>query len=134
MPTDLDGVAGGKTSNPTLRLWIPTEENVDDLLSITSDKKTKTDLFPLCVAYQTGAGERTFENTLKNENKELTKDVKGDKAAFALNLLALEKFDDNAAGLKTPKYIEEGLIWLDGILQKKLEQKPLTENVGDKNA
>lgn len=132
--TDLDGEPGGKTTNPTLKKWIPAKENVDDLLELTSDNKTKMNPFPLRVAYQTGNGERTFEDTLKNENKELIKDVKGDKAAFALNLLDLEKFDDTADGLKTPTYIEEGLTWLDGILQKKLEQRPFVENAEDKNA
>ncbi|MDR2924879.1 MAG: AAA family ATPase [Azoarcus sp.] len=132
--TDLDGAAGGKTTNPTLKKWIPAKENVDDLLALTPDDKTQIDLFPLRVAYQTGNAERTFEDTLKNENKELTKDVKGDKAAFALNLLDLEKFDDAADGLKTPTYIEEGLTWLDSILQKKLDQKPCAENAGDENA
>lgn len=132
--TDLDGDPGGKTDNPTLKKWIPAKENVDDLLEETPDNKAKMNPFPLRVTYQTGNGERTFEDTLKNENKELTKDVKGCKAAFALNLLDLEKFDDTTDGLKTPKYIEEGLTWLDGILQKKLEQKPFVEDAGDKNA
>lgn len=125
--TDLDGAPGGKTSNPTLKKWIPEEENIDKLLILNPDDKIKMDSFPLRVAYQTGDGEHTFENTLKNENKELTKDITSDKAKFALDLLNLENFDDATCGLKTPTYIEEGLDWLDGILQKKLEQKPLAK-------
>lgn len=118
--TDLDGEAGGETTNPTLRLWFPKKENVDDLLALKPEEKFNSVGFPLCVAYQTGSAERTFEDTLKNENKELVKEVKGDKAKFALNLLYLENFED----LKTPSYIEEGLNWLNGILQTKLEQTP----------
>lgn len=128
--TDLDGASDGKTTNPTLRLWIPVKENVNDLLSLTPDNKTQTNPFPLHVVYQTGKDERTFEDALKNENEELTKNVKGDKAKFALKLLDLTDFDN----LKTPSYIEEGLTWLNDILQKKLEHKPFTENAGDKNA
>lgn len=132
--TDLDGANGGKTSNPTLKSWIPAKDNVDDLLTLDAAGKIKTDPFPLRIAYQTGEGERTFEDALKNENKELTKSVKGDKVKFALGLLDLEKFDDAADGLKTPTYIAEGLTWLDGILQEKLEQRVTAEKAEAKNA
>lgn len=136
--TDLDGDSGGKTTNPTLKKWIPAKENVDELLAITSNDKIKNNPFPLRVAYQTGHNERTFEDTLKNENPELTKGIsihkaKSNKANFALHLLSLEKFDHETYGLKTPSYIEEGLEWLDKILKKKLEQKPFIENKEDEN-
>jgi predicted ATP-dependent endonuclease of OLD family len=119
--TDRDGIVGGKTTNPTIKLWFPQKEDVNDLLALTLSDKIKTEQYPICVVYQTGDNECTFEDTLKNENKALTKDVKGDKAKFALNLLYLEKFDDAIDGLKTPKYIEDGLAWLNEILGNKMK-------------
>ena len=46
------------------------------------------------------------------------------KAEFALDLLYLPNFDD----IKMPRYIAEGLQWLEDILEPKRTPTPLTEN------
>lgn len=119
--TDIDGEPGGNSTNPTLKQWVPRKDGIDDLLSLKFDGKISLNPCPVCIVYQTGSGERTFEDALRNDNKLLLKDLKSDKAKFALDILYLEKFDDPDDGLKTPKYIEEGLIWLNGILENNLK-------------
>ncbi|NVN18243.1 AAA family ATPase [Muricauda sp. HICW] len=58
--------------------------------------------------------ESTVENFEKDVYETLRKSASGDKAAFALDLLFL----DDLNKLKVPKYIEEGLIWLEESLSK----------------
>lgn len=152
-----------KTNNDALKTWFPKKESIDDLIGLSADHKKQSKPFELRVAYPTSITVAsvkilpyTFEDSLIFENKSIfdaATDAKGmlkmvqkitdaqsafdiirdknfKKAEFALDLLCFSKFDN----IKTPSYISEGLQWLDGILQKKLEQKPFAENAGDKNA
>lgn len=116
--TDIDGKPGENTTNPTIKQWIPKNESIDTLLKLSFNQKFAINPCPVCVVYQMGVGEQTFEHTLKSENAVLLKDVKGDKAKFALNILYLENFDDPRDGLKTPGYIMEGLTWLNEMLEQ----------------
>jgi len=107
-----------KTSNNTLQKWLPRKETIDELFDVSPQDKTSDDVFPVRVAYQTTEGERTFEDALKNDNDEWIKEIPGDKVEYILNILESEHFED----LHTPQYIEEGLKWLDTIMEDKLNQ------------
>ncbi len=118
---------GQKTCNTTLKNWLPGKESIDDLLDVHLEDKMNTKVFPVCVAYQTKEGERTFEDALKNDNDEWIKTLHGDKVEYILNILESEQFDD----LRTPNYIEDGLTWLDDIMNTKLNQSIVVQSVGD---
>ena len=161
--TDLDSVAGKtkvqpekskdyKTGNDTLKKWLPSITDLDELFNLTaSGKEHKT--LPIKVAFQIPLNIKdgtknsvvypyTFEDSLVMENRDVFKNLSvsngllGDmisaakeediltsakkmydaitakgvkKAEFALELLYLEEPNK----LATPKYIQEGLDWLE---------------------
>lgn len=125
------------TCNETLKTWLPKKEKISDLLQVTDDKKTSG---KIRVAYQipeTGLSlcGRSFEEAfiLKNpqlfiDNKEKFRSLSGKldaypdtkaiqdnsyeitasiskKTDFAFDVMLLE-------GWKTPKYINDALVWL----------------------
>ncbi len=103
-----------KTCNPTLKN-ILSKESIDELMSLTLSDKTKVDPFPLGVVYQYHEGERTFEDALKADNSEFKNSTK-DKVDLILHMLSTKDPKD----IEIPYYIKDGLEWLDGILQHKL--------------
>lgn len=185
--TDLDSVIGtynnscptteigAKTSNPTLKEWLPKKDKISDLLEATEDEKEGYidggNGAKVRVAYQVGTeliinGKsetlcgRTLEESFGIENfnwcqngdgkdvglkletepncgedivKELHNTVKSksfDKTNFALQIMYC---DDKWV---VPKYIKEGLEWLDEIMQNNkgvkdtsLESQKITEVV-----
>lgn len=151
-----------KTNNDTLKSWFPKKFDIDDLLKLSPKDKQQNEPFPLCIAYQSPITIKnreilpyTFEDSLFFENKALfdnainakgmIKKAKGitdaesafkiiradgfKKAEFALDLLYLPDFDK----IKVPKYISEGLKWLESILAAKLTQTALSEDTGEDN-
>ena len=163
------------TSNATLKQWAPKVEDVDGLLSASSDKKIVEgdQLFAVRVAYQTpvsipnaaGTGTEealpsTFEDSLAFENLDFFSKLEGNglakkfataintqkgaeaigqaffaalddgkKAEFALDILWSKDFND----VRCPKYICDGLKWLEGRLQtKQVDVLPVpVVNAGD---
>lgn len=123
---------GQKTCNSTLRKWLPGKDSIDELLDVLPQDKKGIEGLPVRVAYQTKEGERTFEDALENDNDHWIKDIKGDKrnkVEYVLNILESERFDD----LCTPNYIEEGLTWLDDIMDTKLNQSIVVQSVENAN-
>lgn len=161
--TDLDSVAGKtkvqpekskdyKTGNDTLKKWLPSITDLDELFNLTASSKEHKTL-PIKVAFQIPLNIKdgtknsvvypyTFEDSLVMENRDVFKNLSvsngllGDmisaakeediitsakkmyeaitakgvkKAEFALELLYLEEPNK----LATPKYIQEGLDWLE---------------------
>ena len=126
---------GEKTSNITLKEWLPKKEKVADLLKATANEKIENNVR---VSYQipeigSSICGRSFEESFilknaKNLNKTTenisTKhlfqvsesDIKSNsydiaskiekKTDFAFDIMMLEKWD-------TPEYIKEGLLWLE---------------------
>lgn len=117
---------GETTSNATIKSWIkeqniiPEEEliSIDKLLKLPDKNKTKKFRH---IEFQVSENKycgRSFEESIKNANidyygikteKDLIFDSEnGKKTDFAIDLLMMEKFN-------VPKYIENGLIWLNNI-------------------
>jgi predicted ATP-dependent endonuclease of OLD family len=144
-----------RTGNDTLKSWLPSKENLDELFELKESDKEHSSL-PIKVAFQiplkvnntTIVYPYTFEDTLVMENRnifqgisattgllgkmilaaketDIKKSAKGmfdaitangaKKAEFALELLYFEE----PKKLKTPKYINEGLDWLEKKLSTK---------------
>lgn len=161
--TDLDSVSGRtkiqpekskgyKTGNDTLKSWLPSKNDLDELFELNASDKEHTTL-PIKVAFQIplniNDGKKelvvypyTFEDSLVMENRDIFKNLSvssgllGDmisaakeadillsakkmyetitakgvkKAEFALELLYFEEPNK----LATPRYIKEGLDWLE---------------------
>lgn len=146
-----------RTSNDTLKNWIPEKESIDELLNLSPDEKEKNKPFPLRVAFQNpimvNDEERrpyTFENSLIFTNKEVidkVPDAKGmikkaqnisdEESAFkTIRDGTFKKAEfaldllylPNFDDIKIPEYISEGLDWLKNILKPKLEQIPLSKD------
>lgn len=161
--TDLDSVSGRtkiqpaiskgyKTGNDTLKKWLPSKNDLDELFELKASDKEHTTL-PIKVAFQIplniNDGKKelvvypyTFEDSLVMENRDIFKGLSvsggllGDmisaakeadillsaammyetisakgakKAEFALELL----YSEEPQKLTTPRYIKEGLDWLE---------------------
>lgn len=115
---------GDTTSNATIKAWInennllTNEEklSINKLLSLTNDNKTNKSRH---IEYQLKEGKycgRSFEESIMNSNKESYAIKKEEnllfdsgntkKTEFALDLLMKQDYN-------VPKYIENGLIWLN---------------------
>ena len=123
------------TSNQTLKQWLPKKENITDLLNSTDDDKVENNIR---VAYQISEEEnsecgRSFEeafiianqsviskekNSFATTGKYITdksayniaEKLKNRKTDFAFDIMMLWNNDSN---LQVPKYIKEGLSWLE---------------------
>lgn len=149
-----------KTGNETLRKWLPKQENIDDLLGLTTADKKQDTPFALRVAYQvpiTVSGLEvlpyTFEDSLIFENKSLIDGVVKAKgmikkaqsitdAQSAFDIIRDSEFKKaefaldllyipNFENIIVPDYIKEGLEWLNNLLKAKLETSPLTLDNGE---
>jgi len=127
---------GINTSNSTLKSWIPKKEKITDLLTLNPDKKS---IEKIKVAYQIPENEkdicgRSFEEAFILKNADFIKTNKS-KIALVKNKNDNEIMDSKKAyeiapneskkkiqftfdlmtlnGWKTPKYISEGLKWLE---------------------
>ena len=138
--TDIDSVSddrkkcfvseGKKTSNATINYWFKsilnkkeTDYTFDDIKTLDDSNKTIANTH---LEYQTdenGLCGRSLEEATKNANRELfmigkaptESDIDyrtscdGSKTDFAMNLI----FEESKQNYEVPKYIENGLIWLD---------------------
>lgn len=156
-----------RTGNDTLKKWLPSKENLDELFELKESDKEHSSL-PIKVAFQiplqiNGKTQNivypyTFEDSLVMENRNIfqklsvttgllgkmissaketdieksakemydsitAKGVK--KAEFALELLYFEEPNK----LKTPKYIKEGLDWLEKRLSTKKDDLSINSTV-----
>lgn len=118
---------GTKTSNATIKNWFKTmlsRENPDltDIKSLASNEKTKGKIHIEYQVEENGLCGRSLEEAIKNCNRKLfnlknpnEKDLKyesykdGSKTDFSMNLL----FAPNKQDYNVPKYIADGLIWLN---------------------
>ena len=146
-----------KTSNPTLKNWIPQKETIDELLELSADEKIQDIHFPLRVAFQTpiifGDSEippHTFEESLIFDNQSFfdclqaetamlkrVKDITDAKQAFeTIRDKGFKKAEfamellclSSFSDIKVPAYISEGLQWLDNVLQSKLKRSTSVQN------
>lgn len=138
--TDIDSVGdngkkclvseGIKTSNATIKHWFNDELNkretdytFENIKLLDATCKTSENIH---IEYQTeeeGLCGRSLEEAIKNANRELFSlgknleesdigykpSVDGSKTDFAMNLI----FENSKQNYKIPKYIENGLVWLD---------------------
>jgi predicted ATP-dependent endonuclease of OLD family len=133
---------GDKTSNQTLVAWVPKIDEISKLLECTDDKKVSR---KVRVAYQIQEAEgsacgRSFEEAFILSNAEIIlaakESLKGN-LNFATDVDTKEKVISSSYDLSdsiksktdfaffildskswvVPKYIEDGLLWLDGGIQ-----------------
>jgi predicted ATP-dependent endonuclease of OLD family len=147
---------GQLTSNETLKKWFPQKSTIDELLDLSDEYKEQNNPHKLRVTYQipiilngSEVLPYTFEDSLIFTNKELLdkinkptsmikkiqninnaqdafdkiRDDNFKKSVFVLELLYFKDFPQ----LKTPKYIDDGLQWLNNILEKKLSHISLID-------
>lgn len=138
--TDIDSVGdddkkclvseGKKTSNATIKHWfkdmLNKKENVptiNDIKSLNDSDKTIDNIHLEYQVEENGLCGRSLEEAIKNANRELfslegdlsesdidyNPSIDGTKTDFAMDLI----FEENKQNYKVPKYIENGLIWLD---------------------
>lgn len=139
--TDIDSVGddgkkcfvskGTKTSNATIKHWFKdmlqkTEYTFDDIKILNDSYKTIDNIHLEYQVEENGLCGRSLEEAIKNANRDLFKldktptesdidfdsSIDGSKTDFAMDLI----FDENKQNYKVPKYIENGLIWLNSQL------------------
>ena len=138
--TDIDSVSeerkkcyvsqGKNTSNATIKYWFSdvlnkkeTDYTFDTVRTLEDLNKTSDNIHIEYQIEENGLCGRSLEEALKNANREIfklpdtpsEKDLDynsgkdGSKTDFAMNLV----FEETKQNYNVPKYIENGLIWLD---------------------
>lgn len=136
--TDIDSVSeerkkcyvsqGKNTSNATIKYWFSdvlkeTDCTLDTVRDLEDLNKTSDNIHIEYQIEENGLCGRSFEEALKNVNREMfglsntqsEKDLDynpgkdGSKTDFAMNLI----FEKAKQNYNVPKYIENGLLWLD---------------------
>lgn len=137
---------GYKTGNPTLKSWLPSENEIDSLLLASVRKKTATG-FPILVAYQSSINLKqsataectteiipyTFEIALALKNLEVFKIIDGTglikKFREAANLTTLDAINSAMfAALKTGRKAE---FALELLFKEEPEQLAMPEYIKD---
>ena len=119
---------GNSSSNATINHWLSKilskkDYSFNDIKELSDTDKTRDNIHIEFQVEENGLCGRSLEEAIKNANRELfslegnlsesdidynpSKD--GSKTDFAMNLI----FKDDKQNYNIPKYIEDGLIWLD---------------------
>ena len=138
--TDIDSVSddrkkcfvseGKKTSNATINYWFKsilnkkeTDYTFDDIKSLDDSNKTIANIHLEYQTEENGLCGRSLEEAIKNANRELfmigktptesdidyNPSCDGSKTDFAMDLI----FEESKQNYEVPKYIEDGLFWLN---------------------